>query len=582
MLFVKRTTMSDSPSQMTARRPSPAATLLKNCAMFVIAGALAGVSLIGGATAASAAPSDLTIADVPFGVVHTGTSNEFTFTLENGSATESQDITGLTFESYGEDQTSITDDQCASVDTLAPGATCDIVVDFHPTVILDQFIHGIQGTLDGTYIEGRLRGATIGSMEALDGLTLDFGSVYIGEHSTEELILTNTSGRTITVSETSGSAGGGTNNPFLRISDCDGEVLAPMETCTLEYTFTPLTPGTFTQNILSANFSVLGSSFRPEMTGEGVAVWDVTPDTIDFGQVPVGHTVYRDITVTNVSGLAQEMPPMTSRDFNSFIFTTLDCTTGVVFAMNESCTVTLEFTARHEGFTRNNWDSGLRIGNVDFPIAAEAVGFREPDVAGTWDVDTLAFDFGEVTVGESAVLSGALTFVGEGVGIVFPKFINLGAGFAVDFDCPPYTALATGDSCTFTVTFTPTAEEMYSGSNSLRLYGNEFELTATGTGVIEEEPGDEPVDPTDPVDEPVDPTDPGDEPVDDPVDTTDPADSDVPAALPPVQQPTQQPTQDALPRTGAESSLGMLGSALALMSLGGFLLMRMGRRSSTR
>ena len=85
----------------------------------------------------------------------------------------------------------------------------------------------------------------------------------------------------------------------------------------------------------------------------------------------------------------------------------------------------------------------------------------------------------------------------------------------------------------------------------------------------------EEVDPVDPGEEQVDPVNPGEEPAD-------PADSEKPVAAPPVREATQQAAQETLPRTGAESSLGMLGSALALFSLGGFLLMRMGRRSSTR
>lgn len=444
------------------------------------------------------------------------------------------------------------------------------MVDFHPTTIESTFIHGIRGTLDGTSISGHLRGETIASMAALHGLDIDFGAVFIGDHATGEVVLTNISGKTVTVSGFTGGGGGGTSDPFLRTSDCDGAVLAPQGTCVMEYTFTPLTAGTVTKGgNQGSSVRVLGTSFSPTLRGEGIAVWDVTPDTINFGEVPLGQTVYQEITVTNVSGLAQQMPPMSSRDFNTFIFTTLDCTMGVEFAAGESCTVTLRFTATSDGLSTTNWDSGLQIGNVAFPIQAQAVGFREPNIPDSWQMDPLALDFGEVTIGESATLTSTLTFVGDGVGIVFPKNMQLHEPFHVESDCEDYAEMTTGEFCTYTVTFTPNDDATFTEQRSFSVYGNTFELSLTGIGVAEE------VDPVDPGEEQVDPVNPGEEPAD-------PADSEKPVAAPPVREATQQAAQETLPRTGAESSLGMLGSALALFSLGGFLLMRMGRRSSTR
>lgn len=515
--------------ETSSRVKTPTRSLTRKFAALLFAIALGGLSLAGGAVPAVAAPTDLSIADIIFTDVHVGTSNSHTFTLINNSATDAQDITGLSFASMGETQTTITDDQCGGLASLGPGASCTIEVDFHPTVIESVYIHGIAGTLEGTYISGTLRGNTVASLEALDGLDFDFGQVPVGEEAIRTLLLTNTSGHQITVPSATGGSGGFTGNPFTRSSDCEGEVLAPGEKCSLVYSFKPTDVGTFTYDSFTT-VGLLGSHFVPTFIGEGVA-WSVSPQSINLGSVPLGSSATHEITVTNVSAAAQEMPAMSETYSAPFSLSTLDCTTGFVIQPQESCTVTLSFDAAQVGLQETSSDTGLNIGDAEYPISAQALVFDEPNFD-MWHMDPLTLDFGEVLVGESQTLTSTLTFVGEGVGVYFPKVINLGAPFEVVSDCVDFAPMAVGESCTFSVTFTPTTTGDFSDSDTFQVWGSDFELSVVGTG----------------------------SPI-----------SQVPADSPDVAKDGEK---QALDRTDLPGGSGLVALALALSAVGGILLLR--------
>jgi hypothetical protein len=191
-------------------------------------------------------------------------------------------------------------------------------------------------------------------------------------------------------------------------------------------------------------------------TAYAAQIAQVTPTTIGFGDIRVGHTVSVAVTVANKSGL-----PLSnfagggiSGQFSGF----QNCAGGV--PVSGSCAFTYTFTptatGSFSGNTSFSFSSGAQSQSVAISLSGNGVGTLA-------DVSPVSVDFGLVKLGNIVSIPVTITnvsaqtltsFAGGGIGPPFGDFQNCAGG------------VAPGASCQFTYNFTPTALGPASGTTN--------------------------------------------------------------------------------------------------------------------
>lgn len=135
-------------------------------------------------------------------------------------------------------------------------------------------------------------------------LTHDFGEVRIGETAVHPIFINNTGQTLLTValerSETSDPAFG-----FDIDLDTDRNGIVPDGVATMEVTFTPVSTDSVTGVVLvSHDVAEVPSPIAVELTGRGITSnIQVSPTTLDFGNVVVDTVKTLSLDVTNVSNV---------------------------------------------------------------------------------------------------------------------------------------------------------------------------------------------------------------------------------------------------------------------------------------
>jgi hypothetical protein len=131
---------------------------------------------------------------------------------------------------------------------------------------------------------------------------------------------------------------GSPTSPFSNVVDgnhCDGVTLAPTQTCTMDYWFTPAKRGLIVGTV-TPTFNGIGSTVN--LSGKGVAV--TVPSFIEFGRAGIGSPpVVKTIIISNTSTIA--LGPLTVEAENpsdGFEFVDEACT-GETLDPGETCTM---------------------------------------------------------------------------------------------------------------------------------------------------------------------------------------------------------------------------------------------------
>jgi centrosomal CEP192-like protein/HYDIN/CFA65/VesB family protein len=182
-----------------------------------------------------------------------------------------------------------------------------------------------------------------------------------------------------------------------------------------------------------------------------------SPSSVSFGNVQVGSKQRHYETLTN-SGNSRVTISQTTVTGAGFSLSGLD----LPFSLDdgESVTFTVLFTPKAGGSTSGRITVVSNASNSSLTIALSGTGIS----AGQLNSSATAFNFGSVAVGTSNTLTATLTATGSSVtvssatttssvfslgGLSFPKIISA------------------GQSVSFTMTFTPQASGVTSGSISL-------------------------------------------------------------------------------------------------------------------
>ncbi len=337
------------------------------------------------------------------------------------------------------------------------GGSCAFTYTFTPTTT--GAFHGSTGFSfqSGTQSQNvtiSVNGNGVGTLADVSPVSIDYGLVKLGNMVSIPVTITNVSAQTLT-----NWAGGGIGAPFGGFQNCAGGV-APGASCAFTYIFTPTVLGV-ANGTTSFSFAIAnGASQNVTVTlrGQGVATLaEVTPTTIGFGDVPVGHTVSVPVTVTNTSPqpLGSFAGGGVGVPFGGF----QNCAGGV--AVGSSCQFTYQFTPTTTGPTNATTGFSFAIADGASQAVPITLGGNGISAAQAAEVTPTTIGFGDIRVGHTASVAVTVTntsgspltaFAGGGIGAPFGGFQNCAGGVPV------------GGSCAFTYTFTPTTTGAFHGS----------------------------------------------------------------------------------------------------------------------
>jgi len=347
--------------------------------------------------------------------------------------------------------------------SLTAGAKCTVSVTFTPTTpgtstgsltVTDAAVGSPQVV--------SLSGSGAGSFVSLSPASLNFGSVNVGSASSKQSVtLTNTGNATLSITSIS------TSGDYSESSGQCGASLNPGASCTINVTFKPTAGGTRT-GALSVTDNAYGSPQTVSLTGVGLAPQvQLAPTSLTFGVQLVNTTSpVQKVTLTNVGTAALTISNIALSGSNPSNFGETN-TCGSSVNAGASCTISVTFTPIAPGTPT------AQIGVVDnAPGSPQVVALS--GTATVMKFTPTSVNFGTVKVGRSSSPK-TLSMTNMGTSTVSFTGVSITGADPGDFsqtnNCP--TKLNPGQSCAFTLTFSP----IVTGSRSASL-----SVTDTGGG----------------------------------------------------------------------------------------------------
>lgn len=342
--------------------------------------------------------------------------------------------------------------------TVLPNAICTINATFSPlsTGSLTgqlSIASNSASTPDLVALSGF--GTTTGAN--LSPTTINFGSVTVGQQSTNQLVtLQNTGNTTLAVSGTTVT---GANAGDFVSGSCP-PTLAPNASCIYFATFIPTGPGSRTAT-LTQPFGGGVPSQTIALSGTGVAAVPavtLVPTLLDFGNVTTSVTsAIKTVTVTNSGNAVLNSSSITVTGTNSADYAiTNHC--GLTLSAGANCTVDVTVTPSGTGARTANLhlvnDAASSPQNV--PLTVNGVAAPAPRVS----LSPTALSFSPPSI-QTGTTSGAQTLTVVNIGnanLTVTHPVALGGSNPGDFTISDNCGtVAPGLSCTATVNCKPTA-----------------------------------------------------------------------------------------------------------------------------
>lgn len=316
---------------------------------------------------------------------------------------------------------------------------------------IDDLVIEVQATGSGSLkFEDMVLGQPVDL--GVDPANVDFGGLNVGTTSAAETVtLSGLTAAAVTIDNLPLSGAGfaiaGGDCPTTPFS------LELDETCTLDLVFTPDAAGAFSGTLMVESNGD-SSPQSVSLSGTGlVPSLDVSPASLDFGEVDVGDASPAASTVLENAGngdLNVGTLSISGGASGDFSIDTDSCS-GQTLAPGATCSVAVIFSPT---------SSGARDGQLDIASNAssspDAVSLTGTGAVPTLTLSTGTLDFGVVAAGETATAS--LTVANSGAGdLVVQDVIQTGEYFAISGgSCLPVpVTLAQGSSCELTVQFGP-------------------------------------------------------------------------------------------------------------------------------
>ena len=248
--------------------------------------------------------------------------------------------------------------------------------------------------------------------------------------------------------------------------------------CTFSVTFVPTAPGSIT-GTLTATFGNAATPPNDPVQLSGTAsipVVSLAPTSLTFTGTSLGTaTAAQTIVLANTGNAALSITSASILGVNASEFAISTNTCPASLGAGANCAISITFTPSATGTQL----AALSIAD-NAPGTPQTVGLTglTPDVS----LSTSVLNFGT----QGATGSGqTVTLTNSGSAALQIDGISISSPFAQTNTCPTTPAyLAVGASCTFTVTFVPTAQGTSSGSLTITDSVGTQSVTLTGTAVI--------------------------------------------------------------------------------------------------
>jgi hypothetical protein len=365
--------------------------------------------------------------------------------------------------------------------TLAAGASCKANVTFTPSV--SGSITGSVAISDSAPDSPQTVALTgTGSLPiSFSPATLSFGTVTVGHTSSSKTVaLTNNETSTLSFSfATSGNYAVSTSG-----TTC-GSSLASKAKCNVAITFSPTANGSINGALTITDSTSFGTQLVGlSGTGSGGAAAPLTftPANLSFANQPVGTTsAGKTVTVKNATtGSVVFTSIVTSAEFVATGSGSLQCGNGLLLAAGKTCTMSVTFSPALGA-------SGSIKGSLVFSDTG-SITQQVYDVSGA-AVLPLSFSPTSLTFTAQTVATTsatqAVTMTNNLSTSVSPTIIGNGDYAVIAGGATPCgSTLAAHASCTFTVTFTPTAIGTRTSAVTVTDVANPSveTLNVTGTG----------------------------------------------------------------------------------------------------
>ena len=177
---------------------------------------------------------------------------------------------------------------------------------------------------------------------------LDFGEVQVGESKTMRVTVSNLGDLPLEI--TAISILGKNPDEFSYTTDCLSGPVNPGSSCLIDVTFSPSSEGSKSANLVISSNDPDEQTVSVSLSGVGyIPDIEVEPASLDFGNVEVGKTATKQVTVRNAGSggtITVTDVRISGQDSSEFSFTN-NCTYPL--GPGEECTVDVSFTPSSEG-----------------------------------------------------------------------------------------------------------------------------------------------------------------------------------------------------------------------------------------
>jgi hypothetical protein len=347
--------------------------------------------------------------------------------------------------------------------SIAVGGSCVANVTFAPTMMGEA-----DGTLTFSTAAGDQRvvmtGLGLQGVPELSRTSVDFGNVNVNTVSPVQTVTLSNTGNDFV-----GVNGASVNAPFVLQANNCGSAVAPSSSCTVGVTFSPTVMGPASGKL---NLSLSTGAMAVDLAGNGQQTSGSTSTTsLDFGKVKVNSSSdAQSVTLTNTGNTPLSVAVSSPLGADNFIATS-NCPASL--AAGATCAVNTTFKPASMG----DLTGRVLINTNASPYAI--------DVKGTGLLAKPAFNptniaFADQTVGTTSSAQ-TVTLTNSGNIATALGAPALTGPFAATSNCP--ASLDGGASCTYSVTFTPSAMNAASGTFTVGTDVGVQTVTLAGRGL---------------------------------------------------------------------------------------------------
>jgi hypothetical protein len=325
--------------------------------------------------------------------------------------------------------------------------------------------------------------STAGQLVVMPG-TVSFGNVALGTSQTQPIVLTNSGGSDLTITQAS------VNNSAFKLSGLSHPfTLAAGKSVSCIVSFAPQSPGSTSGSVVIATQTFYSKRKRRSATyststvpvsGSGVTAGQLTanPQNLSFGNVQVrsSQTIAETLTNSGGSSLTISQTTLTGTGFSL-----PGLTLPTILLPGQSVAFGLTFTPQSSGTVSGSLSVTSNGSNPNFAVGLAGTGVLTP---GTLSAKPSGLNFGNVQLGNSK--GQTVTLANSGGSSVTISQANLSSSsFDVNGLTLPLT-VNVGQSTVFDVVFSPQVGGSLTGSLAIvsNASNSTLNIPLSGTGVM--------------------------------------------------------------------------------------------------